>query len=96
MNDVDFYRRKGTAMRTITDAPQVPSQDVSIHQATDNPAIWGEVNPPLAWRRALPIIGLFAMFAAACVGLFMPFHVARGIGAALVVIALMVAWRMAR
>lgn len=33
----DAYRRPGTAKRTITRAPQVPSQDVCRHQAIDPP-----------------------------------------------------------
>jgi hypothetical protein len=34
----DFFRRQGTAHRTLTRAPLVPSQDVSRYQAHDMPA----------------------------------------------------------
>lgn len=46
MTDPNLYRRAGTANRTITDAPQVPSQDVSRFKAVDtSPDCWGEKPP---------------------------------------------------
>jgi hypothetical protein len=48
---------------------------VSRYQAHDEPAIW-DANPPLAWRRALP---LFAAFAVLCVALFLPWPVQIGV-----------------
>jgi hypothetical protein len=81
----------GKATRPSGDHAVPDSQRAERYQATD-PTFFGPANPPLAWRRALPI---FATFTVMCVGLFVPREVALIIAGALGVRALVVLWRLA-
>jgi hypothetical protein len=92
MTDPRFYRRRGTASRVHTLVPPVESQQVERYQAHDAPAVWG-ANPPLNWRRSLPILGLFAVI---CGGMFVPFPVQVALGLTLVLVAMVAAYRVTR
>lgn len=84
MSDPNMFRRQGTAIKAITLAPQVPSQEVSNRPAIDpGPPLYYDANPPLEWNRALPV---FAFFTILCGGLFVPrpWQVAIGVGVVVV------------
>jgi hypothetical protein len=66
------------------------SQRGERYQATD-PTFLGPANPPLAWRRALP---LFAAFAVLCVAMFCPWPVQIGVAVGTFFAGLAALWRV--
>lgn len=81
---------KATRPSGLHDVPD--SQRAERYQARDL-TILAPVNPPLAWRRAVPIVAVFCIY---CMGLFLPWPVQVGVGVAVAFVALVVAYRATR